>query len=123
MSHSLPSPSARGGNENIGQFLHERCLLLRSQHQIPVTVISEASVAKILLPIRKSALPMCELSSATSRLRAIRRKSFASIYSPLRIRFQHPPPRVRALNLAQMRQPTKWLDVRIGGRWIRTDDC
>src|SRR5216683_294826 len=43
--------------------------------KLPKPLSSEASVAKILPPTRKSAAPMCEPSSAPSRLSAILRKS------------------------------------------------
>jgi len=46
------------------------------------SLFSDASVAKILPPTRKSAAPMCEPSSAPSRLKASRRKSDALIVVP-----------------------------------------
>src|ERR1700690_3864236 len=47
-------------------------------------------VAKILPAIRKSGCPMCEPSCAPSRLRAIRRKSFAFMKSSLPFRLPYP---------------------------------
>ena len=38
--HSHASPSAFDGHEYVGQFLDERRLLLRRQHQVPVTLSS-----------------------------------------------------------------------------------
>jgi len=39
MGHSHTSPTTRNGDENFGQFLHERRLLLRREHQVSVALV------------------------------------------------------------------------------------
>jgi hypothetical protein len=39
MRHPHSSPSARDGNENLGQFVDERRLLLRREHQVAVALL------------------------------------------------------------------------------------
>src|ERR1039458_4716616 len=74
----LPQPPAMGTNTSGASSTNAACCSSPSI-RFPYPWRWEARVAKILPPTRKSGAPMCELSSAPGRLRAIRRKSCASI--------------------------------------------
>ena len=77
VGHAHSSPSACDRKENVGHFRDESLLLFQRELDVSVALPCEASVAKILPPTRKSGEPMWELSSAPSKLRAMRRKSLA----------------------------------------------
>src|SRR5262249_37925649 len=74
----LPQPPGIGRNISGSSSTNAACCSGVSI-RLPYPCFTEASVAKILPPTRKSAAPMCEPSSAPSRLSAIRRKSAAFI--------------------------------------------
>ena len=72
----LPHPPATGKNK-VGCSSTNMACCSGDSIRLPYPWFTEASVAKILPPTRKSAAPMCEPSSAPSRSSANRRKSFA----------------------------------------------
>ena len=77
--HSHPAPASFDGHEYFRKFCDKVCLQFRGEHEVAIALGLWASVAKIRPPMRKSGDPMCELSSAPSKLRAMRRKSAAVI--------------------------------------------
>ncbi len=72
----LPQPPGIGRNTSGSSATNAVCCSTVSM-RLPYPWLCEASVAKILPPTRKSVAPMCEPSSAPSRLNAIRLKSAA----------------------------------------------
>lgn len=75
MRHAHSAPATRDGQERFGHFVDESGLLLGSELEVSKTFALRSEVAKILPPTRKSGEPMCEFSSASSKLSASRRKS------------------------------------------------
>jgi len=61
MGRSHPSPSAGNGQKDLRQLLDKFLLQFRRKHQVAVALFSDASVAKILPPTRKSAAPCASL--------------------------------------------------------------
>jgi len=77
MRNPHPPPPTRHRQKDLRLLRAKLHLLCRRQHQIPIPQLDEASVAKIRPPTRKSTAPMCDPSSAPSKLNAILRKSLA----------------------------------------------
>src|SRR5271166_158078 len=90
MRHSHSSPSACDRNENLGEFLDERCLLLQREHQVAVALFRRCKCCKNSAANPEVRTPLWELSSTPLRLRAILRKSSASIKAPSHSAPSHP---------------------------------
>src|SRR5271156_4899451 len=74
----LPHPPLMGRNTS-GNSSTNACCCSNVSITFPYPSFADARVAKILPSTRKSAAPICELSSAPGRLNAIRRKSCISM--------------------------------------------
>ena len=72
---------SRGGWKTSGASATKSACMSGVSIRLPKPCFTDASVAKMRPPTRKSTAPMCEPSSAPSRLRAPRRKSPAVIRS------------------------------------------
>ena len=72
----LPQPPGIG-MKTCGSSSKNSACCSGESFRFPYPLSSEASVAKIFPPTRKSACPMCEPSSSPAKLSAMRRKSWA----------------------------------------------